>query len=88
MPRTISISVSTERTDEIIYHLRGLDGVVGLAVQRDSSLDPPGDVLTVQATNGTGKTEVALLPPSISWRPPFLRTTPVTRLPNTRAVSG
>ncbi|MBW3632779.1 MAG: DUF389 domain-containing protein [Chloroflexi bacterium] len=50
MPRTVQVALPPERTEAVLNRLRGTDGVVGLALQRGTSLDPPGDILTVQAT--------------------------------------
>ena len=51
MPRTIQVTVPSTRTDTLLERVRGLGGVVGLSLQRGASLDPPGDVLTLQTTN-------------------------------------
>lgn len=51
MPRTIDVVLPPDKTDDVVGRLSNVDGVVGLALQRDSSLNPPGDVLTVQTTN-------------------------------------
>lgn len=51
MPRTIEVSVPSAKADAILERVRGMDGVVGLARQRAASLDPPGDVLSIRATN-------------------------------------
>jgi uncharacterized hydrophobic protein (TIGR00271 family) len=61
MPRTIEVSLSHEKTDTLIKHMRGVDGVVGLAVQRNASLDPPGDVLTIRTTNDATRTVLNVL---------------------------
>jgi hypothetical protein len=51
MPRSIEIAVSADKADAIIQRLDNIDGIVGLSRQRNASIDPPGDVLTIQATN-------------------------------------
>lgn len=61
MPRVIQVVTPVGRTDALLDRLRGADGVVGLALQRGSSLDPPGDVVTVQATTDGTRTVLRLL---------------------------
>lgn len=51
MSRTIEISLPPERTDELAAELTTADGVTGLSLQRGASLKPPGDILTLHATN-------------------------------------
>ncbi len=51
MPRTIEITVPSDKTGVLLEGLEGLTGVVGVALQRGSSINPPGDVITIQATN-------------------------------------
>ena len=51
MPRFIQATLPADRTDAAIERLGGLEGVVGLSVQRGASLRPPGDVLTVLAAS-------------------------------------
>jgi hypothetical protein len=50
MPRTVEITVPTERTSEIISKARSLDGLLSLRVQTGVSIHPPGDVVTVETT--------------------------------------
>jgi hypothetical protein len=47
----VEISVATDLTDRIVQDLSGFDGVFGLQVQQGVSRMPPGDVITVDATN-------------------------------------
>ena len=61
MPRVIEVTLSSEKTHAVIEQLRGLAGVVGLALQRDASLDPEGDILTIQATNEGTRNVLGLL---------------------------
>lgn len=51
MPRTIVLTVPSTETDSIIAELRQVEGLVGLKVQRGSSLQPPGDVITADVIN-------------------------------------
>ncbi len=51
MPRSIELSVSPDKTAALLDRVAGLDGVVGIALQRGASLRPAGDVLTIRATN-------------------------------------
>ncbi|MBC8155334.1 MAG: DUF389 domain-containing protein [Bacteroidetes bacterium] len=57
MQRTFSISLDNQYTDSLIAQLQPLEEVIGLSLQRDGSLKPPGDILTVQVLN-TGAGEV------------------------------
>lgn len=51
MPRTIEVTVESNRTEELLSRLKQLKGVVGLRLHRNASIVPPGDVVTIQATN-------------------------------------
>jgi len=51
MPRSIEVSVPPEKADAIVRHLQHIEGVIGLVRQRGASLQPPGDVLSIQSTN-------------------------------------
>ena len=51
MARSIQATLPADRTDAALERLDALGGVVGLSLQRGASLRPPGDVLTVLATN-------------------------------------
>ena len=51
MPRVFEISCPSDRTDNLVERLGELDGAVGLSLQRGTSLQPPGDVVTVKVTN-------------------------------------
>ena len=55
MPRSIEIAVSAEMADSIVQCINEIDGVVGLSRQRNASIDPPGDVLTIQTTNDASR---------------------------------
>lgn len=61
MPRTIQVTMPPERTETALDRLRRVDGVVGLALQRGASLNPPGDVVTVQATTDATRTVLRVL---------------------------
>ena len=50
MPRTIEISVDDQLADRLQCRVGELPGVVGMARHRGVSLQPPGDVLVLQAT--------------------------------------
>ncbi len=50
MPRTVQVALPPPMTDAALDRLKGMDGVVGLALQRGASLDPPGDIVMIQAT--------------------------------------
>jgi uncharacterized membrane protein len=51
MPRTVHISLPAQQADELIAEIRDLDGLIGLRLQRGISIQPPGDVLTIEVTN-------------------------------------
>lgn len=51
MVRTVQTVVSPERTDELLARLRRDSGLIGLRVQRQGSLHPPGDVISLETTN-------------------------------------
>ncbi len=61
MPRNIEVSLSPDHTPAAIEGVRQLSGVIGLSVQRGASLKPPGDVLSIQTTNGGSRAVLALL---------------------------
>lgn len=61
MPRTIEVSVPPERAEMIVQHVQGMDGVVSLSRQRDVSLDPPGDVVSIQTTNDATRSVIDIL---------------------------
>ena len=49
MHRTLEITVAPADTDTLCRDLAQVEGVLSLSVQRGSSLQPPGDVVTVHA---------------------------------------
>lgn len=51
MPRTVEFTIPAGKVDGLIPHIREIDGLVGLQVQRGASLHPAGDVVTIQITN-------------------------------------
>lgn len=51
MPRTLKIIVPKAETEITIATIRQVKGVVGLSVQRDASLVPPGDIISVDVIN-------------------------------------
>lgn len=51
MPRTIKVTVPEEETETIVTNLRKVKGLVGLSIQRGGSLEPPGDVVSVDVVN-------------------------------------
>jgi hypothetical protein len=61
MPRTIEITVPPTRTDGLQKELEDVAGVLGLQVQRGTSIRPPGDVITVQATGDGLRASLKLL---------------------------
>lgn len=61
MPRAIEVSLPPGRAEGLIQRLNQMDGVVGLALQRDASIQPPGDILTIHATNDGTRAVMNLL---------------------------
>lgn len=61
MPRTIEVAAPANKAEELLRRLEGRDGVVGLARQRDTSLNPPGDIVTIHATNDGTRTVLETL---------------------------
>lgn len=53
MPRIIAVTLASEKTGPLIEQIQTLKNVVGISLQRDGSLDPPGDIVTI-ATNNEG----------------------------------
>ncbi|MDJ0388324.1 DUF389 domain-containing protein [Roseomonas sp. E05] len=51
MSRRLELSMPTELRGRILEGLHGLPGVAGIALQAGASVDPPGDVICVEATN-------------------------------------
>lgn len=51
MLRTVAITVPRDTTDALLGGLGTLDGLLSLRVQRGISLQPPGDVVTVETTD-------------------------------------
>ncbi|MBE9010907.1 DUF389 domain-containing protein [Pseudanabaenaceae cyanobacterium LEGE 13415] len=51
MSRTIEAIVPPDRTEALLGRLKQIDGVVGLSLSRNASIRPPGDIVTIQATN-------------------------------------
>lgn len=51
MGKQIQIIVPVQHTDEVIAAIKGEGGLLSMALQKNSSLKPPGDILTLQITN-------------------------------------
>ena len=51
MARSVCIALPREKADTLLDRLKTVRGVAGLALERGSSIDPPGDIVTVQITN-------------------------------------
>jgi hypothetical protein len=64
MPRLIQISLPQRDTQGLLEQLEGCRGVIGFSLQRNASLKPQGDVVTVEATNdGAGQLQQLLEDP-------------------------
>jgi hypothetical protein len=51
LPRSIQIAVAAEAADAILRHIDQVEGIVGITRQRNASVNPPGDVLSIQTSN-------------------------------------
>lgn len=51
MPRKVEIILPSSQTDEIVSEIKALKGMIGLRLQRSASIQPPGDLVTVEITN-------------------------------------
>lgn len=51
MPRKVEITLPSHQTNELIPEIKQLKGMIGLRLQRNASIHPPGDVITVEITN-------------------------------------
>lgn len=61
MPRTVEITVPSAQTDRLIEALDSREEVLGLQLQRGSSVYPPGDIITISTTNRSMQQLVRLL---------------------------
>lgn len=61
MPRSIEISAAADVIDRIVEQAGGVSGVVSLSRQKGASLTPPGDVLTVHATDDATRAMLGIL---------------------------
>ena len=51
MARSVQIALPHAKADLLLDRLKNVNGVAGISLQRGTSVDPPGDCLTVQITN-------------------------------------
>ncbi|MGQ4878173.1 DUF389 domain-containing protein [Billgrantia sp. LNSP4103-1] len=61
MPRSIEVSAPSDTIDCILEQTASVNGVVSLSRQKDASLLPQGDVLTIQATDEATRSLLAIL---------------------------
>lgn len=61
MPRTVQVTVPSRQTDQLIVEIRQVPGLIGLRVQREISVQPPGDVITIELVNRSLHSLVRLL---------------------------
>lgn len=50
MPRSVQITVPSDRTDTLVAEIKNVSGLIGLSVQRGISVQPPGDVVSVEVS--------------------------------------
>jgi hypothetical protein len=51
MPRTTTISLPGDKTQKAVADIQKIDGVIGISLQKDSSIMPKGDIITINSTN-------------------------------------
>ncbi|HEV2072627.1 MAG TPA: DUF389 domain-containing protein, partial [Thermomicrobiales bacterium] len=61
MPRIVEIAVPPDQTDTLIEALESREDVLGLRLQQGTSVQPPGDIITISTTNRSMQTLVRLL---------------------------
>lgn len=61
MPRSIEVSAPARTIDSILERIESVNGVVSLSRQKGASLSPPGDVLTIHATDDATRSLLAIL---------------------------
>lgn len=61
MPRIVEIAVPPDQTDRLLEALDSREDVLGLQLQRGTSMRPPGDIITISTTNRSMQTLVRLL---------------------------
>lgn len=61
MPRSIQVAASPALVDAVCARLPEIEGVAGYSRQRGTSLQPPGDLLSIEATNDATRTVFGLL---------------------------
>jgi hypothetical protein len=79
MPRTVEITVPSNRTDDLITEIKRIDGVIGLRMQRDISIQPPGDVVTIETTNRSLHSLMQLLDQCGVGQDPAVQSRPVSQ---------
>lgn len=53
MPRTVELSVPPKHTDSIISEIKKWDGLIGMRLQKNGSIQPEGDVLSMELTDAS-----------------------------------
>ncbi|GAB3547613.1 hypothetical protein GCM10027343_26970 [Noviherbaspirillum agri] len=61
MARSIQVAVSADMADAVLPLLSEIDGVLGVARQHNTSLNPTGDIITVQTTNNAARVVIQKL---------------------------
>ena len=49
--RSVVITVPSERTDHLVSEMKEMQDIIGIQLQRGGSIQPPGDVITVNVNN-------------------------------------
>lgn len=50
MPRSVQITVPSDRTDPLVAEIKNISGLISLSVQRGVSVHPPGDVVSAEVS--------------------------------------
>lgn len=61
MPRIFDITAAPEKVNDIVPKIQKLDGFLGMKIQKNISVDPGGDVISVEITNDSANKLMLLL---------------------------
>jgi hypothetical protein len=67
MPSVVEFTMASSRTNDVVETLKTLEGIIGISVDRGGSIQPPGDVIRVNASNrGARQLSIAFRDPE-AW---------------------